>query len=216
MPEPIDPIPMNFLSVDDAVQRLAARISKRETGFLSFERTCHAPGDPGFAGPSANALHTWNQQSIACAEFEDAFRSGETEGCYLLDGSPDRIMKFERQDWWRCAFLREILRGGFVRAGVGEPIERADGRRVLIGEKAFAKLLRTRSSSRPAAVRKDCAEWLQDLMRTGAKKKSKAKHQAEAFQRFGISEREFRRIWRASIKKTESNWGRPGRPPNPA
>jgi hypothetical protein len=212
MSEHIDPIPINFLSLDGAVQRLANRISKHETGFLSFDRTFHGPGENGnFARPSALALHVWNQCSIACAELKDALTSGALEGLYL-DRSSGQVMKFEKQDWLQAAFFQEILRGGIIRSSVGESIARADGRRVLINEEAFTNWLRTRSSRRPAVARNHCAVWLKDLMNAGPKAKMKAKYQDEAFYRFGISQSDFRQIWRACIQETGADWGHPGRP----
>ena len=101
----VDPIPVNFLPLDDAVQRLASMISKRETGFPSFHRTCPGPEVSGeFARPSALALHVWNQRSIACAELKDALTSGAIEGLYF-DPSSAHMMKFEKQDWLRAAFF---------------------------------------------------------------------------------------------------------------
>ena len=208
MLEPVDPIPIDFLSLDRAVQCLADKISKRETTRVSFEHQGHE--DAIFAVTSTDAWHPWNQRRIACKELKAALTSGAIEGLYL-DRSRSQLMKLEKNDWRQVAFFDEILRGGVVRASIGEPIARAEGRRVLLRDEAFAKWLRIRSPRRPAAVRKRCTEWLENIMSGGPKIKSKRTYREEAFNLFGISGRDFKQIWRTCVEKN-SDWGRPGRP----
>jgi hypothetical protein len=207
MSEAMDAVPVNFLGLDDAVQRLTRKVLGSESARSGPESMPPFPESRGFV--VAFAARVWLARHGACEEIKAAIAVGEFEVCNL-DPFFRCVVKIPRSDLAAAAFFDEIVRGGIIRASAGESLERADGRHALIAEKDFDRWLRKLNPRKVA--RGLFYGWLERQMRDGPKEKTKADYWREANQKFNLSARSFEQDWKACIAKTGSNWDRKGRP----
>ncbi len=195
----IDPLPVGYVGLDEAVARLAADISDQEeqdrqpTAVEEFSRAA--------------------KRELAIRKLHVALRDGGLNGL-VRDPVSGELFRLTGVDWHAAAFSREIIVGGCIRAQPGEEIGRHDGWRVLLEVAAFEAWLKARMQRRPQAAYKDCGAWLEAAMRASPKRKpkSKSKWQQEAMEKFGVSGRAFHRIWDDKVKNTGANCNHAGAP----
>lgn len=64
----------------------------------------------------------------------------------------------------------------------------------------------------PANAEGRCCDWLEGLMRSKPKRKTKKEYLEEARNNFHCSKPQFERAWAAADKSTNAGWSTPGRP----
>jgi hypothetical protein len=224
---PTDPIPLNCATLPDVVARVASDLSNRDIGVRreKFERiheitndpiekarSQESTEDPGFADLLANGRRQWIKRHLAVEDAYEALCRGTLTAIVL--GSDGTFFRLEAADWRRAALWQQIIRGGFIRASVGESIGRHEGKRVLILEAELSDWRAARKLSKPAPAAKACADWLEQKMLANpqVKDQSRAEYRREAIDNFGVSGRQFDAIWKSAIAKTGARWDRPGRP----
>jgi len=201
----IDPLPVGYVGLDEAVARLAIDISDQEVNKEQTRLKLDAAKEL-----SGTAL-PWVKRELAIQKLHVAL-CDRTLIALVRDPASGELFQLGASDWRAAAFWREMIRGGCIRATIGEEIGRHDGRRVLLQAAAFEGWLKARMQRRPQAVDKDCGAWLESVMLANPNRKPKPKCQwrREAKEKFGVSGRAFDRIWDDEVKITGVNWNRAG------
>jgi hypothetical protein len=201
----IDPVPVDYVGLDEAVARLAADISDQEVH--------REQKRPAAVEEFSRAELAWAKRELAIPMLHVALRDSALIGL-VRDSDSGELFRLTGTDWHAAAFWREIIVGGCIRAQTGEEIGRHDGRRVLLQAAGFEAWLKARVQRRPQATAKDCGAWLETEMRANLNRKPKPKREwyKEAKEKFGVSRRPFDRIWDDKIKITGANWNRAGAP----
>lgn len=236
----IDALPVGYISLDQAVTRLAANISDRDyqeemRRFREHMRhldhirvEVQKAGETGPTGQSQNEAETENRQSeepenpdparllwgkreLAIAKLHAALCDGRLLA--LVREPSGQIFQLTTSDFRGAVFWRDIILSGCVRAAGCEEIERHDGRRVLIDESALSAWLKKMTEHKPAVFDDDCQAWLEREMRASPQRtRPKAYWRARAMEKFGVSARAFDRMWPNAIKNTGAHWDRAGAP----
>jgi|SoimicMinimDraft_9_1059737.scaffolds.fasta_scaffold02976_3 hypothetical protein len=227
----IDPVPVGYISLDQAVPRRAADISDREyqerlqhfreqmRRFGSLVRKVNeqspnaAEIEPENLNPDAANL-SWAKRELAIKDIYAAVCDGSLLAM-VREPMSGEMFKLTTSDWRGAAFWRQIIISGVVRSAACEEIERHNGRRVLIDERTLIAWLKKMAERKLTAFDDDCQAWLEREMRANPQRTQKTKDYwcDRAVREFGVSERAFNdRIWPNAIKKTGAQWSHAGRP----
>jgi len=206
-----DPIPAGFMTLPEAVRRIAAHVSEAQLERAKIDRQkrlrairamrqkveqdATATNEPvlpeaadcqAFERPSEEALRQWNKHNFAVSKLYLAFQTGAIEAMVRdpSSGGWSRLV----QDVWRFEpFWEVIVRGGVIPQYAGRGLVCHRGRAVLIEITHFERWLPTETKSWPQASREDLARnWLADKMRASLEDKgqTKAKWFAQAKLKF--------------------------------
>jgi hypothetical protein len=204
----IDPVPVGYVGLDEALAQLAADNSDQEV----YEERKRLK--PAAAGELSLAELAWAKRELAITRLHIALRDGALIG-FVRNPVSRELFRLTGTDWHSAAvFWREIIVGGIVRAAAGEEIERHEGRRVLLEASTLDVWLKKRMQRRPRAADNDCEAWLEAAMRASPERRPKPKDEwrKEAKEKFGLSGRAFDRLWAALLQSTGAKWGLSGAP----
>lgn len=195
--EMIDPIPQGYITLPEAVSRLTAHIADAEVRLPEIipEQFVGAP--------------PWAKRELALLKLCVALRA-EDLVAFVRDPAGSQMFRILPSEWMRCAFWREMIVGGQVRASVGEDIQRHDGRTLLIKTVALDNWLARERERRPQVTENDCRTWLEAKMRANPDHNPQPKHDwcREAQTKFGVSARAFERVWAEALARTGAAWGK--------
>lgn len=120
-------------------------------------------------------------------------------------------------DWHEAKFWREIIISSYVHAQPGDAIWRYENKPLYLERAAFNAWLNARPrppSQKPNEAASTAA--LEAEMRAHPKReqkpKSKNEFRKEHMMQFGVSKRQFDRIWDTAISNTGAEWNAPGAP----
>jgi len=154
----IDPVPVGYVALDQAVTRLARDIPDQDFGeeyrrieeksrHFESENENLAKEDAPFTWsnfPEAErdriaeqqkaADISWAKREIAISRLYAALCDGGLTGLVCED---QNFFQLTPVDWCSVAFWHEVIISGVVRASAGDAIARHSGRRVLIEDAAF-------------------------------------------------------------------------------
>jgi hypothetical protein len=234
-----DPIPAGFITLPEALQRIAVHVSeahleiaKAELQELaqsiaavrqskeSTDRTSSEPPESEAAGaatswePSEEACRHWNKRNFAVTKLLVALQA---DAISAMVRNPDSgaLFRLTASDWRFEPFGEQIIRGGVIPVHASRGLEPHRQRTVLIETVRFEAWLSSETKTWGEADREDlCRKWLASKMRASLtdKQKPKAQWSKEANTKFSVSEREFNRAWSAAIEETCANWASPGAP----
>lgn len=201
----LDPLPIGYYGLDEAMPLLAADISDQE---VSEEQRLKKPVKE--LNPAV--LH-WVKRELAIQKLYAAL-GGNDLIALVRDPQNGELFQLTGADWRGAAFWRDLIIGGIVRASVGEEIARHEGRRVLLQVTAFEVWRTKLARSRPRPAEANCAAWLKAAMQESPRRRPKPKPalRKEATVKFGVSGHTFDDIWKEMLKITGANWGERGRP----
>jgi len=233
-----DPIPAGFITLPEALQRIAVHVSeshleiaKAELQELaqsiaavrqsneSTDRASSKPRESEAAeaatwGPSEEAWRDWNKRNFAVTKLLVALQT-DTISAMVRNPDSGALFRLTASDWRFEPFWEQIIRSGVIPAHAGRGFERHRQRTVLIETARFEAWLSSETKTWGEADREDlCRKWLASKMRSSLTDKQRAKAQwfKEANTKFGVSQREFNRAWSAAIEETGANWASPGAP----
>ena len=224
----VDPIPEKFLTLPEAVTRVAANVSEITTELArkDFLKARQALGlslpeaqpkesadlDP-YSQPRKEALTSWTKRELAIQELQLALRDGVLVA-FVRDPATGTMFRLEPADWRGAMFREEIIRGGEIRALPSESIFRHNGRRVLIEEASFGRWQATAKNRQSASAFDACLVWLEREMRANPDRRGQSKREwrIDAKNKFNLTGRKFERAWQSAIHSTGATWGRPGAP----
>jgi hypothetical protein len=233
----IDPLPVGYVALDQAVTRLVRDISDQD--FIEENRRVEENSrrfqskDDNLAKEDAPCTWSnfpeaerdriaaqqkavdisWAKREIAISRLYAALCDGGLTGLVCEDKI---FFQLTPIDWRGVAFWHDIIVGGVVLASVGDEIARHYGRRVLFEDAAFDTWLKEtlKRRAQDAAAEGNCQAWLEAEMRANpARTKTKSYWLAQAKEKFGVSERAFERVRAAALKATGAQWNRRGAPP---
>jgi len=233
-----DPIPAGFITLPEALQRIAVhvsethleiakaelqekvqaiaavRLSKESTDTASSELPESEAAGAATCGPSEEAWRHWNKQNFAVTKLLLAL---QTEAISAMVRDPDSgdLFRLTASDWRFEPLWEKIIRGGVIPVHASRGLEPHRQRTVLIETVGFEAWLSSETKTWVDADREDlCRKWLASKMRSSLtdKQKTKAQWFREAKTKLSVSQREFNRAWSAAIKETGANWASPGAP----
>ena len=220
-----EPNPVRFLTLDQAVSELAEQISDFEIqrskehfqgywGVVSLMLDDAPIVDDEYNKPFPKrypaGVRLWKARELS------VHRIGRDVFLGILpinarDPISGETISVGPQHWRTLALQDQNVRAGVVCAIGSETVVPLNGREWVVERSIFTKYKKNRK--RWVAASNAGTGWLMTLMRS-PKTATKRQYQDEAVRQFGISSREFRRIWRDCIRIAGSDWGRPGRPRN--
>jgi hypothetical protein len=236
-----DPIPAGFITLPEALQRIAVHVSdahleiakaelqeeaqsiaavrwsKESAESASSELSeSEAAGAATPCGPSEEAWRAWNKRNFAVTKLLVAL---QTDAIPAMVRNPDSgdLFRLTASDWRFEPFWEQIIRGGVIPVHASRGLEPHRQRTVLIETGRFEAWLSSETKTWVEADREDlCRKWLASKMRSSLtdKQKNKAQWFSEANTKLSVSQREFNRAWSAAIKETGANWASPGAPNN--
>ena len=200
----MDPVPLGFTTLPEAVSRLAAQIA--DTG--AEPRLTKTFPEQKLVGAMS-----WRKRQLAVLKLRAALHA-ENLIAFVRDPVKSEMFRVLGEEWARFAFWQEMIVGGQVRATIGEDIQRHDGRTLLIETVALDKWLAREKERRPQATEKSARAWLEAQMRARPDRNPQPKHDwcREAQNKFGVSARAFDRLWSQALAITGAQWGKSGRP----
>jgi hypothetical protein len=211
----VDPELVGYATTCDAVTRLAAEISDRELprrilpDALDWRPAGEWPSDDLEKAKRAIARSTANsyKREMAVLEIYRAFCHDDL-AAIVRDSLSGEKFKITPLDWRGAALWRQTLIGGVVAASAGEHIGRYVGRLVQIKVEALDRWLKDRPGSGRIAAAEDCLSWLKAEMLANSERSPRAKpsYFAEAVERFGVTRRNFDRLWAQAKQETGANW----------
>jgi hypothetical protein len=233
-----DPIPAGFITLPEALQRIAVHVSEAHLEIAkaelqekvqsiapvrqSKESTDRARSElpeseaagAATCGPSEEARRHWNKRNFAVTKLLVAL---QTDAISALVRDPDSgdLFRLPASNWRVEPFWEQILRGGVIPVHASRGLEPHCQRTVLIETVRFEAWLSSETKTWLEADREDlCRKWLASKMRSSLTNKQKTKTQwfREAKTKLGVSQREFNRAWSAAIEETGANWASPGAP----
>jgi hypothetical protein len=227
-----DSIPAGFITLPEALQRLAAHVSEAhlENAKLDFqdrvlsyaavqgeEQSATATNEPP-KSEFADSLAFWglprDERTFAINKLHLALQSGAISAIVRAPES-GTLFRLTPNGWRFEPFWEQIIRGGVIRPNPSGGFEAHRGRTVLIEAAGFETWL-TREVKNWDEGPKEllCCKWLIAEMRRSPneKKKTKAQWHEEARARFNVSGRPFERAWSHALNETGANWGAPGAP----
>jgi len=233
-----DPIPAGFITLPEALQRIAVHVSQAHLEIAkaelqekvqsiaavhqskeSIDRASSKLPESEAAGaatwgPSEEAWRPWNQQNFAVIKLLLALQT-DAISAMVRDPDSGTLFRLTASNWRFEPFRDQILRGGVIPVHAGRGLEPHRQRTVLIETHRFEGWLRSETKTWVEADREDlCRKWLASKMRSSPtdKQKTKAQWLREADTKFSVSQREFDRAWSAAIEETGANWALPGAP----
>jgi hypothetical protein len=234
-----DPIPAGFITLPEALQRIADCVSEAhvESARLDCQANVNAlnqarhgegqsviatfefPESEGedsetYARPSEYALLHWNKRDLALTKLTLALQTGAISAMVRPPESGE-LFRLTPADWHFEPFREQIIRGGVIPSYASKGFECHGGRRVLLEVHHFEKWLATAIKNwTEASADELCRNWLvlEMLASPNNKKKSKDAWFEQAKKKYRLSRREFDRAWSHALNKTQSDWGRPGAP----
>lgn len=224
--ENLDPIPVNYLTVPEAVEQLTAITTDIHIANArrAFERLCatvgvslpETPPPVNSFPPDPKAILEWQRRELAIQNLHSALLSGALRAC-VRDPVSGVLFRLEPRDWATVAFWYQTIRGGTVCSSTGEAIERHEGRRLLIERISLSEYLVSVTRRRPASNCAECRTWLEAEMKAHPLKTNKTKNQwfYIAKSKFGVRKHEFQIAWNSANKLSGASWHQPGRPKGP-
>jgi hypothetical protein len=211
--EMIDPIPANYTTLPEAVARLSAGIADREILLeKNRERFSAVLGFRPLLNENNKAAElAWAKRQLAVWKLYDVLRDDALKA-FVRDPASGMMFHLEPGDWRGAAFWENIIRCGIIRSSACEGIERHHGGRVLIEKASLDRWLASEKPRQPAAG-SDCRSWLEREMRANPDQTTKPKLEwsLDAKRKYGISRREFDRVWQSAIQRTGARWNLAGR-----
>jgi hypothetical protein len=233
-----DPIPAGFMTLPEALQRIAGHVSEAHLEIAkaelqedaqsiaavrqskeSTDRASSKPPESEAAGAatwgrSEEAWRDWNKRNFAVTKLLLALQA-DAISAMVRDPDSGALFRLTASDWRFQPFWEQIIRGGVIPVHAGSGLEPHRQRTVLIETVRFEAWLSSETKTWGEADREDlCRKWLASKMRSSLTDKQKAKAQwlREANTKLGVSQREFNRAWSAAIEETGANWASPGAP----
>jgi hypothetical protein len=168
-----DPIPEKFVTLPEAVERLAAKIANRDIevtrrdlqllyeifGFSLAELDLARLGP----NPRNEALLQWTKRELAIREIYFALLRGALRA-FIRDPASGAMFRLTRDDWRRAALWDHTIRGGVIHATADEDIGRHNGHRVLVEEAAFSVWVTKERKRKPAGGFRDLCALLEKEM----------------------------------------------------
>jgi hypothetical protein len=214
-----NPIPVDCVTLPDVLDRLVGMTSDadveaylKQTQDLFLAGFSLPPLDKQPPGVRESTT-SWSKRELAVFRLRQGLCDGSLRA--LVYSNSERF-RLEPHDWRTASFIDRIVRGGFIYAGACESIGRHQGLRVLIRTTDFRRWLSAwRAAPAPALRPKqhDCFEWLQAQMLANPERAPKLQKQYfhEARDKFSVSQRLFKSIWKKALKASGAQW-RAGRP----
>lgn len=234
-----DPIPAGFITLPEALQRMADCVSEAhvESAKPDFHPNADAiaqtrPGEgqsatatpespksegadsEAYTRPSEDALLHWHKRNFAVTNLTLALQTGAISAMVRSPESGE-LFRLTPADWHFESFREQIIRGRVIPPYASRGFQYHGGRTVLLETLDFEKWLATDVKSwTEASIEELCRKWLiQEMLASPANKtKSKNAWFEQAKKKYHLSRREFDRAWSHARNKTPSNWGRPGAP----
>ena len=234
-----DPIPTGFITLPEALQRIAVlvseahleiakaelqekvqsiaavRQSKESTDRTSSELSeSEAAGAATSCGPSDQAWRHWNKRNFAVTKLLVALQT-DAISAMVRDPDSSGLFRLTASDWRFEPFWEQIIRGGVIPLHASRGLAPHRQRTVLIETVRFEAWLNSETQTWAEADKEDlCRKWLASKMRLSLtdKQKTKAQWFREANTKLSVSQRGFNRAWSAAIEDTGANWASPGAP----
>src|SRR4051794_26472269 len=237
-----DPIPAGFITLPEALQRIAACASEAhvESAKLELQAIARAiaramaqaqPAGEQRAtassetpksgsdreqceGPSRDALSHWEKRNFAATKLLLALQSG---AILAMVRSPEcrELFRLMPADWHFEPFREQIIRGGVIPTSASTGFACHHGRTVLLETPHFETWIATDVKNwTEASISELCRDWLiQEMIASpNNKKKRKTAWFEQANNKYHLSRREFDSGWSDACHKTQSSWGQPGAP----
>jgi hypothetical protein len=184
-----DPIPAGYVTLPETVKRLAADLSNQEV----------------MVSPDRGSVLAWAKRENAVWKLHEALGKGAL-AAFVRSASGD-MFRITADDWHGPVIVRNTFIGGVIHASVEAAISRHSGQRVLIDLAAFDKWMKARPR-KSIAANNECLTWLEAEMRASptASPHPKAHYLGEAKTRFGVSERQYDRLWAQAKQETGAKW----------
>ena len=232
-----DPIPAGFITLPEALQRIAVQVSDPHLEIAkaelqefdqsiaairqiteSTDRASSKLPESEAAGaatwrPSEEAWR-WNKRYFAVTKL---LWAPQADAISAIVRNPDSgaLFRLTASDWRFEPCWEQIIRSGVIPVHASRGLEPHRQRTVLIEAVRFEAWLSSETKTWGEADREDlCRRWLALKMRSSLTDKQKTKGQwlREANTKFCVSQREFNRAWSAAIEETHANWASPGAP----
>jgi hypothetical protein len=233
-----DPIPAGFVTLPEALQRIADWVSEAhlESAKLQLQAkidaiarlrheegqsTTATPDSPKSEGvdrradtrPFEAALFYLDTRNFAFTKLTLGLQTGAISA--MVRSPEGGLFRLTPADWHFETFREQIIRGGVVPRYASRGFECHGGRTVLVEIAYFEAWMKTDAKNWTEASSYElCREWLILEMSAspGNKNKSKDAWFDEANKKYRLPRREFDRAWSDAVKTTGSNWGHPGAP----
>jgi hypothetical protein len=215
-----DPIPAGFITLPEALQRLATHVSEAHLENAKLDFQDHVLS---FAAsfPKSELVDSlafwgllWDKQTFAISRLRLALQTGAISAIVRAPES-GTLFRLTQNNWRFEPFWEQIIRGGIIPLNPSRGLEAHRGRTVLIEAAGFETWLTLEVQNWSEGDKEQlCCKWLLVEMRSSPTEKSKTKIQwrEEARARFHVSGRAFDNAWSHAVKETGSNWGLPGAP----
>jgi hypothetical protein len=187
-----------YTTLPEAVRQLAADLSNQEVT-VSPDR----------------GVRAWAKRETAIWKLYEALQNDALISI-VRDPASGEMFRITAVDWHGAALWRDTIIGGEILALPDELIERYANRLALIETPAFDKWMKARPRKSVAGNDK-CLAWLEAEMRANptASPHPKAHYLGEVKTRFGVSERQFDRLWDQAKQETGAKWKSGRRPKSP-
>jgi hypothetical protein len=222
-----DPIPLDHVTLPEALARLTLAVPDREVDprldqtrdllRTIFGLPALGPdgGDHAAALPSDQSFTKWTKRELAIRLMRRGL-GDHSLPARVFEPALQCLLRLEPADWRWAALVDQIIRGGIVDALPGESIGCHQGCRVLIAASDFERWLAQKpwiSTQTRKPKRKECGDWLKAEMLASPERapKLQSEYFLEARQKFNVSDRLFKTIWKEAREEAGAKWG-PGRP----
>jgi hypothetical protein len=234
-----DPIPAGFITLPEALQRIADWVSEAHLESAKLElqakidaiaRLRHGEGQNATATPDSPksegvdrkadtrpfeaALFYLDKRNFAFTKLILGLQTGAISAM-VRSPEPGALFRLAPADWHFEPFREQIIRGGVIPSYASRGFECHGGRTVLVETLHFETWLATDVKNwTEASTDELCRNWLvQEMLASpNNKNKSKAAWFEQARSKYRLSRREFDHAWSYARNKTGFNWGRPGAP----
>lgn len=231
-----DPIPTGFITLPEALQRMADCVPEAhlESAKPDVQPNAHAAqtnreegqsatappespkseGAEAYTRPSEDALLHWHKRNFAVTKLTLALQTGAISAMVRSPES-DELSRLTPTDWHFESFREQIIRGGVIPPYAGRGFQHHGGRTVLLQTLDFEKWLASDVKSwTEASIEELCRKWLIQEMLASPTDKQQSKNAwfEQAEKGYRLSRREFDRAWSQACNETRSNWARPGAP----
>jgi hypothetical protein len=234
-----DPIPAGFITLPEALQQIAVRVSETHLEIAKAElqekalsiaairqskvsaaagiselAESEAAGAATSWGPSEQAWRDWNKRNFAVTKLLLALQT-DAISAMVRDPGSGALFRLTASNWRFEPFWEQIIRGGVIPVHASGGLEPHRQRTVVIKTVGFEAWLSSETKTWAEADKEDlCRRWLASKMRSSLtdKQKTKAQWFKEANTKLSVSQREFNRAWSAAIEETGANWASPGAP----
>jgi len=227
-----DPIPAGFITLPEALQRLAAHVSEahlasakldfqdRVSSFaeIKTEEQSATATNESPKSELANSFAFWSmprdKRTFAVSRLRLALQAGAISAIIRTPES-GILFRLTQNDWRFEPFWEKIIRGGTIPLYPSKGLEAHRGRTVLIEAASFETWVPLEVQNWSEGSKQQlCYEWLVAEMRSSPteKKKTKTRWFEEAKEKFRVSRRAFDNAWSDAVNETGSNWGLAGAP----